>query len=227
MITPNSIPSPPPAVGPTQGAPVPAATDLVVDQYAGLGLRFPTQPGALPGMGLSVAVVRLAGVDAWAPATLTEAVAGRVASLDYSRSITGQLGRPTGSLSVEVVGGTGETLFAYDSHGRLVGSAIFFGGRPGPHGGELLSVQGADIRSFTVPAPLLPLAAGSSPLPFPFPPPQPWGVAEVQVVAAPEPASLALAALGLGLALSAGVGRARRARRSEPSAHPATLGSRS
>jgi hypothetical protein len=181
-----------------------------VDQYGGLGLRFPVQPGALPEMELSTAVVRLAGVDAWAPATLTEAVAGRVASVDYGHSITGQLSRSTGSLSVEVVGIAGETLMAFNGHGQMVGSAGL-SGQPGPHGGRLLTVQGADITSFTVTEPLLPLADAIV-LPFPFPPPQPWGVAEVDFTSAPEPASLALAALGLGLGLCFGVGRARRAR---------------
>jgi MYXO-CTERM domain-containing protein len=207
VITPDTILRPPPAtVGSANGTPVTSAADLVRNQYAGVGLVFPPQPGTIPGISPTVVVTSLGGVSAWAPAMTTEAVAGRVALVDYHNAITAQLTHPAAGLSVEVVGAAGETLIAFDSHGHQLG----FGqasATPGPHGGSLLTVVGQDVSSFTVVGPLVPGSNVAN-----LPQPQPWGVAQVETSAAhaPEPASCLLAGLGLlGLGAFA-VGRRRK-----------------
>src|SRR5262249_3876208 len=43
MVTPDSIPLPPAAVGPSVGTPIPSASYLVANQYADLGVEFISQ----------------------------------------------------------------------------------------------------------------------------------------------------------------------------------------
>jgi hypothetical protein len=192
LIMPASVPVP--VVGSAQNTPVPTASYLVTNQYAGPGVVFPPGMGAIPGTGPTVVVTSMGGVDVWVPATRTEAVADRVAVVDYRGTISGQLLHPAGALTVEVVGAPGEVLSAYDPNGHLIGFAPLTG-LPGPHGGTLLTIQGPDISSFVVTGPLL-MGADAA---WPWPPaPQPWGVAGVQFtpVTAAEPAAWMLAVLG-------------------------------
>jgi hypothetical protein len=198
LITPDSIVRPPPAtVGSAPGTAVTTLADLVANQYAAVGVQFLSPPGPVAGTGPAVVVTNLGGVDVWASATRTEAMADRVAVLDYRSAINGQLAQPTNALTVEVVG-TGASLLAFDHDGHQLG----FGqatGQAGPHDGQLLTVQAAGISSFVVTGPLL-----MDPLP-PLPVPQPWGVAEVLTapISAPEPAGWLLAVVGAGGAVAA------------------------
>ncbi len=208
VITPDTIARPAPGnVGSANGTPVASPADLVSNQYAGAGLVFPPQVGSFPGINPTVVITGIGGANVWAPALTSEAVAGRVAVVDYRTTITGQLLHPTSSLSVEVVGPFGETLSAYDSHGHLLGFARLTG-PTGPHGGTVLTIGGADISTFTVTGPLL-MDGGAPGCIGPPPAPAPWGIAEVQTASAhaPEPATWLLAGLG---ALGAGAFSARR-----------------
>src|SRR5262249_33467934 len=63
LITPDSIPNPPAAVGSAHNAPIPSTSNLVTTQYAGLGLNFNNR-----GL-LMTAITSLDGVRVWAPGT--------------------------------------------------------------------------------------------------------------------------------------------------------------
>jgi hypothetical protein len=196
VITPDSIVRPPPGtLGSANFTPITSSSDLVTTQYAGLGLTFPVLPGPVGGLGATTAITNIGGTDVWAPASRTEAVATSVAVINYGNSITGQLARPTASLTVEFVGPGLGVLSAFDKSGNLLGTSFSLAGT-GPHGGELMTVSAVDISSFTLSGPLLPLADIVPPFGLP------WGMAEVDFTAveAPEPGALTLCALGaLGL----------------------------
>src|SRR5262249_51474719 len=80
MITPDSIPHPPSAVGSAGGTPV-YSSNLVTTQYAGLGLNFDV-----------AAITRLNGVSVWAP--IGVAVGGFAGAIDYAWGLSGDFHSP-------------------------------------------------------------------------------------------------------------------------------------
>jgi len=109
----------------------------------------------------------------------------------------------TSSVTMEIIG-RGVGVSFYNPSGGLLGTVT--AGGIGPHGGQLYTFTGSDIRSFDVFAPII------DPIPNAPPPNPAWGIAEISVgtLHAPEPSSLVLAGLGvLGLAARFGWRRPR------------------
>lgn len=208
MITPDSIPNPPSAVGSANLTRIYSNSNLVTTQYAGQGLNFNSQNFSL------MAITRLNGVTVWAPATL---VANPlflknppIGMIYYS----GEWGKvsfvlpgtrtpaETSSVTLDIIG-RGVSVNFFNSHSGWLGSATVEG--TGPHGGQLYTFTGSEINSFTVSAPVLdPTRNARQPNPA-------WGVAEITFAPlhAPEPSSLVLAGLG-ALALATRCGWRRR-----------------
>jgi hypothetical protein len=97
MITPDSIPNPPNAVGSANGTPI-SSSNIVVRQYAGLGLNFN-----------AAANTSLNGVSVWAPISIDAGTSG--GSINYASSLVGSLVAPgssnpttVSSLTVAMVG---------------------------------------------------------------------------------------------------------------------------
>lgn len=215
MITPASIPNPPSSVGSANYAPIYSPGDVVTTQYKSLGLNFST------GSAMATAITSLNGVSVWAPAALVAQpaiqVAGSppvnypVAEIYYGGRWSGaSLVLPgtltpaeTSSVTMEIIG-RGVGVSFYNPNGGLLGTAT--AGGIGPHGGQLYTFTGSDIRSFDVFAPII------DPIPNAPPPNPAWGVAEISfgTLHAPEPSSFVLAGLGvLGLAARFGWRRLR------------------
>ena len=204
MITPDSIPNPPGAIGSAGGTPVSSA-NLVSTQYSGQGLNFSF-----------AAITRLSGVTVWAPAQPQAIPASYVigwppsnyppARIGYMTWMAGGsfvdpgTGKPTSvySMTLEIMGAP-VTVDALNSKWQVVASTGPDG--IGPQGGYLYTLSGGGIRAFTVSVPELPVPDTNYPA---------WGVASVSFVNNPEPSSLLLASLGaLSLAARFGWRRTR------------------
>lgn len=199
MITPDAIPNPPSAVGSANMTPV-FSSNLVTTQYTGQGLNFSNQNFSL------TAITQLNGVAVWAPATLVVNPPfvrnPPIGAIDYS-GVWGKASlvlpgtmtpAETSSVTLEIIG-RGVGVSFYNPNGGLLGTAT--AGGIGPHGGQLYTFTGNDIRSFDVFAPII------DPIPNAPPPNPAWGVAAISfsTLHAPEPSSFVLAGLGvLGLA---------------------------
>ncbi len=196
MITPNSIPHPPPMVSDPIGSDsIDSSGDLVTTQYTALGLRFPTIPenkGMLTGS--TAAITNLSGVDVWAPAVLVKG-GPAPAALDYFSGLTMDFVKPgysgpatANSVSVEVLQASNPKLIAYGQSGSVLGWTQTQSGT-GPHGGALYSFQVPDISSIEIIEDLGNLGGTPS-----------WGVAGIaftpSAATAPEPCGLALAEFG-------------------------------
>lgn len=204
MITPDSIPHPPGAIGSAGGTAVLPA-NLVSTQYSGLGLNFsfaaitrlsgvtvwaPAQPQVIPA----------SGVEGWPPSNYPPARIGYMTWLAGGSFVVPGSSKPTTvyAATLEIMGAP-VTVDALNSKWQMVGSAGPDG--IGPHGGHLYTLRGGGIRAFTVSVPELPAPEPNYPA---------WGVAGVSFATNPEPSSLLLAGLGaLGLAARFGWRRRR------------------
>jgi hypothetical protein len=209
LVQPDSIVRPPPGnVGSADGSAITSVNDLVTTQYTSQGLFFPTPLGGIPGLNPTTAVTRIGSGDVWVPANHTEAVAGRVAAVNYSGKLTIDFVQPgtlnpatVKNVTVEVVGGYG-ILTAFDAGGHVLNAAN--SGKFLPGGGELLTLSSPGIASITINGPIQPQGS--------LIPGTPWGVSSVSYntpAKTPEPGSLVLACLG-GLGVAARWRRARR-----------------
>lgn len=204
MITPDSIPNPPSAVGSANGTLV-SMNNLVANQYVGLGLSFNYG---------GTAITSLNGIPVWAPVQAS----GNVIDLPsppanypwgninyYTRWYGGSLnslvsGNPVtvSSLTVETLGHP--MLSVYGRNGLPLNITPVLQSRPGPNGGQEWTFTGSGIWSFSalmVPPPVV-SGMGNSFNPA-------WGIASVSFTMpagqTPEPSSLVLAGLGaLGVA---------------------------
>ena len=213
LITPDSIPQPPPLVGSAEGTPIYSAADLVTNQYVGRGLLFPTVQIGPGQYGGAAALTKLGGVAAWAPARPQQGEPW-AAEIDYFQ-LTIQPVKPgtttpttVRSVTVELVGTDYHVgLFGLDANGGGLGGTTTPVGT-GPHGGELLHFSGEGISSFEVTGVFDPPAgrAGADTPAIAFG----WGVAGVEFTpaTAPEPGTLALAGVG-ALALAGWTWRRR------------------
>lgn len=205
MITPDSISTPPSAVGSANFTPV-YAGNFVTTQYNGLGLNF--SGGA--------AITNLNGVSVWAPTESLMQPMSRIsggpppnyptAQINYYGTWRGinfiqpgtlKPGAAT-SLSVEIIGRQNLGFWVQYANNPNMATVAPAKAISEPNGGTLYTfAAGPGITSFTISAPV------------PVDPPMKinpdWGVAEVSITLAhaPEPSSLLLAGLGaLGLAAS-------------------------
>lgn len=177
MITPNSIPNPPGAVGSANGTLV-DANSLVSTQYDGLGLRFLT----------AVAITQLNNISVWAPINR-----GSQNTISYTfYGVGGLLVRPgsltpttASSVTMDVIGITGTPDVVANSFYGYLPIVPVLQSTPGPDGGQLWTLTGPGIASFGIG----PSASQTGA----------WGVAGVFFTPspAPEPSSLVLACLGL------------------------------
>lgn len=199
LITPDSIPNPPQAVGSADGTPVPAA-NLVTSQYAGLGLSFS-----------SAAITRINGATVWAPVQMYAVPAGQIAGQPPPIAPPPAIGYEPWSGGFFVLPGTSKPASISSMTLEIVGASVgvdiwnsqwqglgTVGPGPngiGPHGGRLYTFSGRDISSFDV---FVPIIDGLPPADIHYPA---WGIAQVSFTTNPEPSALVLAALGaLGLA---------------------------
>lgn len=204
MITPDSIPNPPSAVGSANGTPVPLGS-LVTTQYTGMGLNFSL-----------TAITHLKGVAVWAPVQPIVVPASQVVGgppTSYPSPPIGYMTWMGGgnfvvpgtlkstsvySTTLEIMGPP-VSVQALNSKWQEIGSVGPDG--VGPHGGDLYTISGGGISAFSVSVPVI----ASSDANYPA-----WGLAEVSFTTAPEPSSLVLAGLGaLGLAARFGWRRKR------------------
>jgi hypothetical protein len=207
MITPDSIPNPPGAVGSANGTSV-YASNLVTIQYAGLGLNFSS----------GAAITTVNGVSVWAPTEMLAQPDIRIsggpqpsfpaAQINYYGSWSGlsfvQPGTLTPttaqSVSLEILGWPVDVWVRY-ANGSVVMPAL-----TDIDGNQLTTFPvGPGITSVFMYEPPLDSSGGAQPI-------NPaWGVAYVSVTLAPtpEPSSLLLAALG-ALGLAACLGSRRR-----------------
>lgn len=223
MITPDSIPHPPAAVGSANGTPV-YAGNLVSTQYTGLGLTFNYQWNA---------ITRLNGVPVWVPVESSGTVPsspppnyvwGHVNYYApwygaYLNSLTTRNSITVSSLTVETVGHPGFfSVHVYGRNGLPLDLTPVVQSIPGTNDERIWKFTGAGIWSFS--------AAVAPPPGFAKPAlaiNAPWGVAAVSFTPpagqTPEPSGLVLAGLGaLGLAARFGWRRRRDFFRSPTSA---------
>ncbi len=198
MIIPDSIPNPPNAVGSANGTPI-STSNIVVRQYAGLGLNFN-----------AAAITSLNGVPVWAPVSIDAGTRG--GAINYATSVGGIFvvpgsSNPTSvsSLSVKFLGNLSLSMSVYGLNGMAlnINPAI-----RNIMGGQIWTFTGTNISSFY--ATQVPPPGYGQPAVWANPE---WGVAEVSFTPAstPEPSSLVLAGLGaLGLATRLGWRRSRR-----------------
>lgn len=194
MITPDSIPNPPNAVGSASGTPI-SMNNMVTTQYAGLGMNF-NDP----------VITSLKGVPVWVSVNYPAGV-NVGPTVDYALSSVGGSFQVPGttkgihpsSVTFDLIGNPGTPKFLVGGDiGLPLNITPVSQSTPGPDGGHLWTVTGPGIYSVYVSS-----TANNSP----------WGVSEVSFTpaTAPEPSSLVLAALGtLGLAARFGWRRLRR-----------------
>jgi hypothetical protein len=216
MITPDSIPNPPSAVGSANGTPV-YTSNLVTTEYKGLGLNFSHAAAILNG----VAITNLNGTSVWAPteglARPGNSIAGStpvgnpVAQINYSSKLSGSIVSPgslnpttVSSLAVQIVGDAAVSMNVYGFNGQRLNITPLIGSIAGV---QDWTFTGTGISSFSaVVAP--PIGAHPGAITNTA-----WGVAGVSFTpaSAPEPSSLLLAGLGaLGLVTRLGWRRSRR-----------------
>jgi MYXO-CTERM domain-containing protein len=208
LITPDSIPSPPPVSLATNGGRIPQG-GWVTDQYVGKGLSFPFRMTGVD-TGLSTAIVQVAGVKVWTGANAVDG--GLLGGVSFSAGVRADLVVPgtqqparTDSLRVHLLasGGSGMAsalIEGLDANGKDVSvqrSSITEDGA-----GTWVTLSGPGLHSFEVTAypGLVPMCSNAAPFI--------WGVAGVEVQgsvqpasADPEPRTLTLAGMGLlGLA---------------------------
>jgi hypothetical protein len=211
LITPDSIPNPPPAVGSGNLTPIPSMSNLVTTQYSAMGLIFSHSFASIATVANPwTAITNLNGVNVWAPATPLLWPASRIVGGPPPRFPVGEINyngvwsggqlvpaglRMTSSVTLEIIGRPVGVSF-FGAGGQLLGSGTASG--VGPHGGELYTFTGSGIFSFQVSAPVIDPPLGAMAI-------NPaWGLAEVSVTPshAPEPTSLVLAGIGgLGIFL--------------------------
>ncbi|HTU23305.1 MAG TPA: PEP-CTERM sorting domain-containing protein [Gemmataceae bacterium] len=185
MITPNSIPNPPSAVGFANGSPVPN-NNIVVSQYNGLGLDM-----------AGTAITSLNNTSMWVPLGIS---AGPTGSIDYAMPVSGTLVAPgsvtpttVSSLTLETYGLSGNPILQVSGlNGQSLNIVPVLQSGVQPFGFQEWTVAGTGISSFSISAPNNQNG--------------PWGVSGVSFTApnaatAPEPSSIVLAGLGaIGLA---------------------------
>ena len=214
LITPDSIPNPPSAVGSANGSPV-AMNNLVTTQYTGLGFTFFNGGTALTSLnGIAVwAPVQPLGIaikDPFPPPNLpwgkinyyTPWYGGNINSLATRNPMT------VSSLTVTTIGNPGSlSLAVFGRNPQPLNITPLVQSIPGSNGEETWTFTGSGIYGFTASEAVID-APGLGKMPV-----NPaWGVAAISftpsIGQSPEPSSLVLAALGaLGLA-----GRFRRRR---------------
>ncbi|HTU18299.1 MAG TPA: PEP-CTERM sorting domain-containing protein [Gemmataceae bacterium] len=200
MITPESIPNPPSAVGSANGTPI-SMNNIVISQYAGLGMNF-NGPAitSLNGVPVWVAVNFPAGVNVGPTVDYANSL-GQYVSVGGSFVVPGT-SQPLSPSSVtfDLIGNPGTPKFNVGGYnGMPLSITPVLQSTPGADGGQLWTVTGTGIYSVYVSS-----TANNSP----------WGVSEVSftTASAPEPSSLVLAGLGaLGLATRFGWRRVRTA----------------
>jgi len=207
MITPDSIPNPPAAVGSGNGTPV-YANNLVSTQYMSLGLDFGNS---------WTAITHLNSIPVWVPVGIPYPTPGSTGGqIDYNtawwganlNSLTTRNPITVSSLTVETVGNLGFlSLGVIGRNGLPLNIAPVVQSVPGSNGEEIWTFTGSGIWGFYAalpPGEAVPAHETDST----------WGVAAVSFTPpagqTPEPSSLLLAGLGaLGLAARFGWRRLR------------------
>ncbi len=215
VITPDSIPHPPPTLpNYVNHAPIPSPAYVVSNQYAGQGLQFPALSVNVDTK-LAVEVSTLGGAAVWVPGYQSAAPPWQ-GTITYDGIIV-QFVKPgsntattASSVTVEVINQSAIAIEmnALNPLGKDIGETITSGGT-GPHGGELLTLSAPDIREVVVGF----VPNGDNPSSGP------WGIAGIEftptAASAPEPCGLALAAMGMA-ALAGCTLRRRRTPASAP-----------
>ena len=195
MITPNSIPNPPSAVGSANGTPV-YANNIVTTQYAGMGLNI---GGA--------AITSLDNISVWAPIGVSApigvhpgiGIVSGISPINYAATLGGSfvsLGSsiPTtvSSLTLTTFGINGTpTLEVNGLNGQPLNIVPVLQSNPEPFATQVWTYTGPGISSFSISPSSSQTGA--------------WGVSGISftpaTATAPEPSSLLLAGLGaLGMA---------------------------
>ena len=185
MITPNSIPNPPSAVGSTNGTLV-YSSNYVTNQYASLGLQFS-----------GTAITQLNGVSVWTPLGIAASDPAPAGAINYGWGLSGSLVSPgssnpmtVSSLSVDVMNLSGIPTVSVNGDGQLSSIVPTYNVGPGAGVSEVWTFTGTDITGFSISPP----STGGE-----------WGVSGISftptTATAPEPSSFILAVVGaLGVA---------------------------